>query len=325
MNIKDFLIDNYIWILVIILITIITIIGFIADKKRGGKKEKNANPAPQNMNNQPMAQPQMNANPQPVQFQQSTQMQPNQMNNNMGLNFDSMNTTVRPLNQMENNQLNTPQPMTTEPTPIQSTTPNIGLVTNPQPIENIAPNVEQEPMYQPLSEQKPVIAPQPVPNLSAVQPPIGADLNSAGAATVNSMQPTNNTLNVIPSMNPGVPNQPAPMMNEQPTNAMPTYNSQPQAQPINNNTFAQTPNFIPNNTTVPQPASPIPEPQPVIPEPIMQGNYNQAPNMGMGQNMAPTQPVGQTIPNPNENQAIPNANPQPISFVYGPQNNNPNM
>ena len=40
MNIKDFLIDNYIWILVIILITIITIIGFLADKKKSGKKEK---------------------------------------------------------------------------------------------------------------------------------------------------------------------------------------------------------------------------------------------------------------------------------------------
>ena len=34
MNIKDFLIDNYIWIIVIILITIITIIGFLADRKK---------------------------------------------------------------------------------------------------------------------------------------------------------------------------------------------------------------------------------------------------------------------------------------------------
>ena len=39
MNIKDFLIENYIWILVVILLCIITVIGFLADKKKT-KKEK---------------------------------------------------------------------------------------------------------------------------------------------------------------------------------------------------------------------------------------------------------------------------------------------
>ena len=48
MNIKDFLIDNYIWIIVIILITIVTIIGFLADKK----KNENKNEAPAQPRNQ---------------------------------------------------------------------------------------------------------------------------------------------------------------------------------------------------------------------------------------------------------------------------------
>ena len=41
MNIVDFLIANYYWFIAIILLTIITIIGFLADKKKSdAKKEK---------------------------------------------------------------------------------------------------------------------------------------------------------------------------------------------------------------------------------------------------------------------------------------------
>ena len=43
MNIKEFLLDNYIWILVVILLSIITVIGFLADKNRGGKTGKQKN------------------------------------------------------------------------------------------------------------------------------------------------------------------------------------------------------------------------------------------------------------------------------------------
>lgn len=40
MNIKEFLLDNYIWIIVVILLSIITVIGFLADKKKTPKKKK---------------------------------------------------------------------------------------------------------------------------------------------------------------------------------------------------------------------------------------------------------------------------------------------
>ena len=40
MNIKDFLIDNYIYIIIVIVLIIITIIGFLADKKKNGEKKE---------------------------------------------------------------------------------------------------------------------------------------------------------------------------------------------------------------------------------------------------------------------------------------------
>ena len=43
MNIKDFLLDNYIWIVVVIILCIITVIGFLADKTRTKKEKQNSN------------------------------------------------------------------------------------------------------------------------------------------------------------------------------------------------------------------------------------------------------------------------------------------
>ena len=93
MTFVDFLTDNYIWIIVIILITIITIIGFLADKKRN-TKTKDASMNNQNMNNsQPIN---MNGMPQPMPtFQQEPMNIPNDMNvmnNNVQNNqFPQMN------------------------------------------------------------------------------------------------------------------------------------------------------------------------------------------------------------------------------------------
>ena len=39
MNIVDFLKENYIYVIIVIVLTIITIIGFLADKKKGGNKK----------------------------------------------------------------------------------------------------------------------------------------------------------------------------------------------------------------------------------------------------------------------------------------------
>ena len=37
MNFRDFLMDNYIYIIIVIVLVIVTIIGFLADKKKNGK------------------------------------------------------------------------------------------------------------------------------------------------------------------------------------------------------------------------------------------------------------------------------------------------
>ena len=71
MNIKEFLIDNYIWIIVVIVLLIITIIGFLADKKKGKDPKVGApqpSPVPNNaapagpINYQPVA-PNQNVQP----------------------------------------------------------------------------------------------------------------------------------------------------------------------------------------------------------------------------------------------------------------------
>ena len=64
MNIKDFLIDNYIYIIIVVILIVITVIGFLADKKRNGAKKiknnvpnmapKGGNVAYQPQNVQPM-------------------------------------------------------------------------------------------------------------------------------------------------------------------------------------------------------------------------------------------------------------------------------
>ena len=299
MNIKDFLIENYIWLIVIVLITIVTIIGFLADKKRVNNKEKKAKVAPQNTQTANEKQPdfmqtteQPINNVQPIQYQQPQPAQLNQVNNNMGMNFNNINTTVRPINQT--NTETVPQPINyTEPQVIEPMNNQQKTITSPQPVENIPQNPVQEPMYQPLSEQKPIIAPQPVPNFSNVQPQNNPEVNQVVQNPIN-MQPLPSQINVIQPVTETMMPSPVPMVN---------------------NNFAQTPNFIPNNVTIPQAVNPIPAPQPINPQSI-QNNPNQAGNM---------QQMNMMQPNPNMIQPTQNTIPQPINFVYGPQNNNQNM
>lgn len=312
MNIKDFLIDNYIWIIVIILITIITIIGFLADKKKGGKKNKDVPVSNTNVNS---GQPVNNMGP--IQYQPPVDQMQNQVNNNMGMNFNNNlnNTVADPMNQMNNmqsnqnlsnvNNMNSMQPEQQ----IVSTVPTgINQMNNPQPVENVTPIAPQEPMYQPLSEQ-PVIQPQPVPNFSNMQ-----NNQSMPQGTDNGLNP--NMLNALPTsqvMQPEpevvMPTQgiQQPIQNQNMVQT-PNYNiPTPMQQPVDNNNFGNMPNFNQNNTTIPQPVSQVPTPQPVNPQPIMQDSFN----------------VGQ-MPQTMNQPAQPATN-QPINFVYGPQNNNQNM
>ena len=313
-NIKDFLIDNYIWVLVVILLCIITVIGFLADKQKN-KKEKDA--IDNNNNNQNTA----NIPAAPINYQ--TQ-QPQQMNyqqngqlgqNNMTMvqmpmnNFGQMpNTNIMPANQnmtgIENFQTNTiPQPLPNQNIEMQQVNQNMNQsfenpminninnqtqmnnnVNNPQPIENInaTSNINQESMYQPLSEQKPVFAPREI-NATIPMP-------NSQEPIVNSQMPLGNVV-------------PQPVEN---INAIPQME-----QNSNMNMNSMIYNQIPQDNAWNNPGQTM----------IMNQNTQMMPN---SQTMMNEQQ--NTIPNPvTEPKPIPTQS-APINFVFGPQsNNNQNM
>lgn len=322
MNIKDFLIDNYIWILAIILITIVTIIGFLADKKKSAKKKETKQEA-QNVNTQPVN------NQTQIQYQNPVQLNPNEMNlNNQNAMFQTpqQNTTI---------EQQTPPVMTTQPQPVMMQPSMAETTNNPQPVENIAPNMEQEPMYQPTSEQKPVIAPRPVPNYTEVQ----------------------NQMQYVEQPQP-ITEQPINTMNQQQIVEQPYNMASPTMMTEQNNSVS--PSVTPNIGTIPQLVNPIPTPQPVIPQPIMSQpindtmQYVEQPQLEVNfQNVSQPMPTynnqtpqmqqatGEQVQNqsyimpqqmqPQQNTfEQPNVSQQPsmpaVNFVYGPQNsNNQNM
>ena len=327
MNIKDFLIENYIWILVIILITIVTVIGFLADKKKNGKKNDNQpvpNPAPND--EQPMN------HITPIQYNTQEQLMQNQMNNNNNLMNQGNFNNPMPQQNPNNGMINTPntnnennlginnitplEPISTMPVGVNNT------MNNPSPIENIIPNNIQEPMYQPLSEQTPVIQPRPVPNFNnfsnnnqEMVTPIENALNQSNPNYISQMgQPNFNQPNIMQDS----------MQSEQVLNPISGFNNMPNPMPASmNNSNINMSNYNQNNTTIPEPVNSVPTPQPVNPQPIMQSMYNNGPVM---QPNNFNNPVPQPNLNQQQTQFPPNQLPnQPINFVYGPQNNNPNM
>ena len=220
--IKEFLIDNYIWILVVILLTIVTIIGFLVDKNKNKKKE--AEPTPQN----PVPGPTLN----PI---------PAGMNNGMPYNNGQMmnqgpmqNPTPMMNNQPQNMPNNGVQMSEPYKNPVQTPVlmPGEGPV-NPQPVENISMNQMTEPMYQPLSEQtphfpqqQPVNIPTPVNNPLPVQP-VGMNYNQQMNPQMQPMNqmPNNGQPQMIPNPMGNAP-MPNPMPNNGMNNTIPT--------PINN-------------------------------------------------------------------------------------------
>ena len=321
MNIKDFLIENYIWILMIILITIITIIGFLADKKKNGKKSEG----------QPIQNPNIGGgqpmnNMGQVQYNGQDQFMQNQMNNGMaaGINTNNFNSQIQPVNQVPNmpnvqsqtnmnsmnmNSMPPEQPGGTIPT-------SVDVMNNPSPVENVIPNTNSEPMYQPLSEQTPIISPRPVPNFPNMT-------NNNPEMVIPQMDNNNlntNNQNVVPPMSQPNYNQPVVTQETLVPNQMANYNVPNQMSQPMNNSFTNVPNYPQSNTTTPEPVNSIQTPQPINPQPIVQGMYNN--NQMMPQN------YGQTMPQPSYNQPTVQEQPiqnQPINFVYGPQNNNQNM
>lgn len=264
MNIKEFLAENYIYIIIVIGLTIVTIVGFLADKKKNNEKKPKTMGGTisnqpvnngENMNYQPN-----NSYSQPITYQPMNNVQTNSpVNNNM--------TNV--LGVQDNYQMNMPNNQPVNPVPQMNQVQdnqNINMINNqpmmnniPQPVEQLNQQTPQtEMMYQPLSEQKPVIAP--------TMPSFNNNMMNNQEISNNFNQ--NNIPNVLPTMPIQMVEQSVPGMN------IPNQMPQPMNQPAE-----QIPNQVGN--TIPNPITP---PQPTIPQPVNftyggvnqnQGNNNQ--------------------------------------------------
>ena len=262
MNIKDFLLDNYIYIIVVIVLIIITIIGFLADKKKNETKKAEGAPQPN-----PGVAPVNNT---PITYNPGVTMMPNSGN---------MNTPVMPVNNQMVNNMNQnvgsvepmpmPGPINVNPVP----QPQMNNVVSPQPVEpmNSGMAYPSEPMYQPLAEQQPHfenVAPvMPTPGPMNVNPQMVNNM-----APMPTMEPMNN-MNMAP--NPVPEPQPVAMPNV----VMP--NNVNMGVPNNGMGFNQNPMPIPNpvENTVPNPITP---PQPVNPSPV---GFVYGPGQNNNQNM----------------------------------------
>lgn len=285
-NIKEFLLDNYIWILVVILLLIITIIGFLADKNKDSKREKKQKGnIPTNQANA------FNGNGSPITYQNNisgmntmdySNTVPNMVNNNQNImpmfNNQMQVPSAEQAYDLNNNKLQNDfsnmnnQPINNNPT---ITSANMGNVSNPMPIDNINQSINPlpEPMYQPLSEQTPNFNSQV--NLQQAQ---------SSNNTINNVVPQFNNVNAINSETI----TPQPIISQPVINANPENFNMNQVSQFNNlnqvdsnSGFNQSPQQIPNNFD------------------------NTIPN---------------TIPSPTTT-----TNPQPINFVYGANDNNQNI
>lgn len=261
MNIKDFLIDNYIWIIVVILLIIITIIGFLADKKKV-KEPKNGAPVP---NNLPPSNMNGNGQAAPMNYQPVTNQIDGNVQNNQNQALGQLpNSTVAPVNVV--NQPNDNNIMNSNINPVVANANNpLGNVSTvaPTPVEPINNSVvNPEPMYQPLSEQKPSFSATNmnsplVSNQTSVTPvPVSNNENVINNQPVQA-EPMANSIpspipNVIPNQMPGSVNvNPVPIPT--PTSPIPVPQPLPNANDVNNSVANLNNNTIPNTVPTPQP------------------------------------------------------------------------
>ena len=260
MNIKDFLLDNYIYIIIVIVLIIITIIGFLADKKKSGAK----NTAPTENTNpgyNPNVGGQINYQPGTMPSPGMNQMAPGNMQLN---NVASM--PAAPVEPMNNNMGVMPQPVNNQP----------NMVGMPQPVEPMAPiqTMPEQMVMQPTAAESQMMAtpmagvnPQPMVPNNTPQPNMMNQPNMVGMPQpVEPMAP----VQTMPEQMVMQPTAVEPQMMATPMVETNNYmNAQPVNMPINNAMPqpAPTPAPIPNpsGTTVPNPITP---PQPVNPTPV---------------------------------------------------------
>ena len=234
MNISEFIKDNYIWFLVILLIAIITVIGFLADKNNGKKKEKNAK-----------------GNKDVNKGNFSMQVQPNNIN-------DSLNTMAPPSNLEINNipsnsnlQGNTvPQPLNVQPinTIASNQEPMVNNMTRPNYDNSKSNNVNVSTNFNQLDKTV-----NPIPNFENINQPVSpipnfgqtnqsvSPISNFGQAVVQ--EPVSNLGSVTPITNQ-VPNFEKPM---QQVNPVPNFSYQT----VNNNNSLDAQSITqPNNQNI---------------------------------------------------------------------------
>ena len=336
-NIKEFLINNYIYILVVILLSIITVIGFLVDKKKSGKgknKGQAAQAAPA------MATPSANTMGQaPVSFQPN-QVSPQSVNG--PVNVNQMSAMQMPFgNNVSNEGFN----------PNQNTPVNFGAIPNAS-VSPLDMNGNNGTIPQAISNQG------MMPNQMGMAPqePINPIPQNNMMGINGEMTQTMNNVNQMPSNNGPLVNNmntPEPVEN---MNANTTGVVEPMYQPLSE----QKPVFAPREVVISSAQE--------VPQNVMTNNMgvpsqnmvnNEVPNVGqamntnqnvMGNQMNYNNEIqnntvnqnngfgnmGQVNPMPMPNPAVntvPNpitppqpVNPQPVNFVYGtpPTNNNGN-
>lgn len=289
MNIKQFLIENYIYIIIIILLAIITIIGFLAEKNRGDKKPKKAKNDSENVQGQPNQQEnQLN-----MQYQQQMAQTPNnQLNQN-----NMINNGTQAINQMG---FQVPIENT-----LNQTVPTINAVEQMHE-EKILPNqsISTQSDYQHVPEQQTsYITPQSVPNFVPMSNNINQ--NQPNMQYQQPVMPNQNLTSNIQMVNPI---------------SQETLNQEPNmAQYQQTNTDQFNPNNIPliepmpNQGTIPQPMPQIPTPQPIVPQSLGMPNPQPVSTYDNQQGTMTTNQLSGQLPQ------------QPVNFVYGNNNNQSNM
>lgn len=253
-NFSRFFLDNYIWILVIILLTIVTIIGYLVDKKRVNKKKDDVSTDINNQN--------QSVQPNVINYGQNPQVVSNPLNNVQGYSNSVAPQVIPQPQNIVPQAINTPLNYQ----PLSEQVPNV----MPQAVPRVDAQVN---MNQNVNGQNSTI-PQNVANM-----PNNVVYSQA-----------NNQLNVLPEVNPQVNNVPLENGNYNMSNNYSQYNNMNQEvnsnvmnQPINNNTMNQSV----NNNTMNQPVMdnsqnsatinntnnvyPVPQMMNTIPTPINNG------------------------------------------------------
>jgi len=331
----DFLLEYYVWVLVVLVILIITVIGFLVDTKRKKKlREKNDNNLSQTgqpiganntngmIQNTNMMDPMMNQsmnnldgfndamfNPNPPSLETNIgqgingfdpminqNINNNLTNNMMNQNNIPMQNTVAPQSQNNRENINAAS--------VQNQTVSNNLInSNNQMESNVLTQNNNETFFVPISQQSPVFEPKEVvipkqvetAPLMSSTPTPVIEPVPVQAAVPNANQLPNQNINMV---NGGVGNIPNTIVN--PANQMPNGQS---------NTIAQT-NNIASGFSIPQMSDPTVNQTMSTVEPVVQ---NIAPTIQMPAPepvVMPSQSPNMQINNPVMTNAV---NPLPVN------------